>query len=71
MDIINAPFTDRQVKKLNKHQANKEMHPFTCCGNEDCNRMEREDGGILIAQTEGWICPCGKYKQEWCYSSML
>jgi len=25
----------------------------------------RDNEGVLIATTEGWICPCGKYKQEW------
>lgn len=26
-----------------------------------------ENEGILVATEQGWICPCGKYKQDWCH----
>ena len=65
-NIIYAPFSDEQVLKLNEFQKSKKFHPFTC----DCGR-DREDKGILIATNEGWICPCGEYKQNWAHSFMI
>ena len=70
MNQIKAPFTKEQVIKLNEYQHKGNFHPFTC-GGEHCVRSEREDGGLLIATEEGWICPCGKYKQDWCHSFMV
>lgn len=26
--------------------------------------------GILIATKEGWVCPCGYYKQDWAHTFM-
>lgn len=69
-DKIVAPFTEQQVINLNKYQSSGRMHPFTC-GGAECNRSEREDEGILIATTEGWVCPCGKYTQNWAHDFMV
>lgn len=72
--IIQAPFTDDQVEKLKKYQENGIMHPFTCCSPEnisDCQRKNGTSDGHLIPSNEGWICPCGQYKQNWCYDLML
>jgi hypothetical protein len=30
-----------------------------------------EKQGILIATNEGWVCPCGKYKQQWAHKLMI
>lgn len=30
-----------------------------------------ENEGILVATTEGWVCPCGEYKQNWAHSFMV
>lgn len=68
MSKIFAPFTEEQVKNLNIYQ-DSWFHPFTCCGHNGCKRREHNDG-ILIATTEGWICPCGKYKQDWAHAGM-
>ena len=79
MEQIKAPFSQEQVDKLNQFQKTGKFHPFTCCSPEyipECKRAlnqgetyeERE--GILIAKTEGFICPCGKYKQNWAYAFM-
>ena len=29
-----------------------------------------ENEGILIASTQGWVCPCGEYKQDWAHDFM-
>ena len=29
-----------------------------------------ENEGILTASTEGWVCPCGEYKQDWAHDFM-
>lgn len=79
MEKITAPFTIEQVEQLNQYQKNGKFHPFTCCSPEDipeCNRANKsgqtfeEQQGILIATTNGWICPCGKYTQDWAHKSM-
>ncbi len=68
--MIKAPFTEDQVDKLNDYQESERGHPFTCCGEDNCRRPLKFNNGILIATTEGWICPCGKYKQDWAHKFM-
>lgn len=68
MDQIVAPFTNEQVEALNEFQKNPLPHPFTCAGE---NRKECPNDGILIATTDGWVCPCGRYKQYWAFSFMV
>jgi hypothetical protein len=29
-----------------------------------------ENEGMLKATTDGWICPCGEYKQDWAHDFM-
>jgi len=29
-----------------------------------------ENEGLLVATTEGWVCPCGEYKQDWAHEFM-
>lgn len=71
MNKITAPFTDDQVEALNKYQTGTSFHPFTCCSYDDCKRGSQDDQGILIASNEGWVCPCGKWKQNWAWAFML
>lgn len=66
---IKAPFTDAQVRAINDFQNNAFVHPFTCCSHDGCNRSEHNEG-ILKATSEGLICPCGKYTQNWVHSYM-
>lgn len=40
-------------------------------GKLENSRQSCENEGILIATNEGWICPCGKYKQHWAHEHML
>ena len=73
MEKIKAPFTDEQVKKLNKFQNNGKWHPFTCCSPsnvKECLRKKGGNEGLLIATNEGWVCPCGKEKQDWAWDFM-
>lgn len=76
---ISAPFTDEQVNAMNAFQEAGRFHPFTCCSPEEiegCYRKNNigdsyeEKEGILKATNDGWVCPCGKYKQNWAHSFM-
>lgn len=64
---IKAPWTEEQIKDLNARQANPNMHPYTCDRKSlKCQtRQFLAKDGVLIATKEGWICPCGEYKQDW------
>lgn len=53
---ITAPWTEEQVEALKKHQANLQIHPYTC----DC-------GQILTPTTEGWACGKCSYRQNWAH----
>lgn len=77
--VIHSPFTKEQVEKLNEYQEAGKFHPFTCCSPDDiseCTRRNKtgktheENEGILIAKEDGWVCPCGKYTQNWAHSFM-
>lgn len=73
MSKITAPFTDEQVEKLKEWQFNPKVHSFTCCspGIAGCERSNGISEGDLIPRKEGWICPCGEYRQNWCYDFMV
>lgn len=63
-----APWTDDQVRNLNRHQQAGMIHPFTC-GRRD---EHRENPGVLVAEPDGWRCPapgCG-YRQTWAHPFM-
>lgn len=84
MAKIEAPFTDEQVIKLQAWQEsntqylekapgqfiNLPVHPFTCCSHDGCDRLNQPNEGALIPSNDGWVCPCGKYKQNWCHDFM-
>lgn len=53
------------VDFLNKMQRGDCYHPYTCCGFEGCMRPKEYNEGILIATENGYVCPCGKYKQPY------
>lgn len=72
MSIINAPFTEEQIEALKQHQENGMIHPYTCDRKStDCEvRQTPRDfskDGVLIPTTEGWVCPCKKYTQNWAH----
>lgn len=78
---MNKNFSKEHVEMLNKRQREKIHHPYTCDGHNiyECLREsaynDRNNGlkiaysddneGVLIATERGFICPCGKYKQDW------
>lgn len=63
-----APFTEEEVKAFNESQADPRFHGYTCCSTDNegniCDR-QKHNWGMLIATTEGLVCPCGKYTQDW------
>lgn len=64
-----APWTDHEVKLLKIRQEEENMHPYTC-DRESPNCEKKKDwnkDGVLIPTKEGWICPCGDFKQDWYY----
>lgn len=54
--LIYTPWTEEQVKNLNNYQKREDVHEYTC---GYCRKA-------LIATKDGWICVCGKHKQDWC-----
>jgi hypothetical protein len=75
MEQIKAPFTPEQVKNLNVYQQLGHMHPFTGTGMADTeghkSRSNCPDQECLLkATTDGWVCPCGQYKQNWAHAFM-
>ena len=73
MEKINSPFSKDQVENLNHFQMSGIHHPFTCCSagsEQNCERRNGTGEGILKATEQGWICPCGEYKQNWAHSFM-
>lgn len=69
MAHIKAPFTEEQVHKLQEWQEGP-GHPFTCCSHDGCDRLNQPNEGALIPTVDGWVCPCGKWKQDWCHDFM-
>jgi hypothetical protein len=65
--MMTAPWSEEQVAALNKYQKDGRMHPFTCPGEFEQCKAHRE----LIATTNGWVCQCGKYKQNWAHEWMV
>jgi len=56
------------IEELNEQQHCGMIHPYTCDRKaEECEvKLDPRDyskDGILIAMEDGWVCPCGKYKQ--------
>lgn len=71
--VITAPFTKDQIEKLNEWQKSGRFHPFTCCSPRDipeCQRRSRLNDGELIPTENGWVCPCGKFTQNWAHDFM-
>jgi hypothetical protein len=61
-----APWSDEEVKALNRFQGYGFVHPFTC-GNDHGTQDDR----VLVATKDGWICPGCDYKQTWAYEIMF
>ena len=60
---ITAPWSDEQVERLRQHQGNPLFHGYTCPGDHpDC-----KDHRLLLPTSDGWVCVCGRYKQDWAH----
>ena len=62
--IVEAPWTDQQVIRLNRWQRNERVHGFTCPN-------EHEGDRLLIAGNEGWHCPKCAFTQNWAHDFMM
>lgn len=70
MTQIVAPFTPEQVEGLNKFQAHRHVHPFTC-GGDRTDEKHLDGEGRLVATEAGWICPYCDYTQDWAHDFMV
>lgn len=53
---------DEQIEALNRYQRSDNVHPYTCGGNRtDANHLDGE--GVLVATSDGWVCPFCDYRQ--------
>ena len=70
--VLNAPWTDEQVIRLNAFQRKGKMHPFTCPNRSDPwhESFDGNDVGLLIADSDCWYCPYCDYTQDWAHSFM-
>lgn len=75
---MEKPWSQEYVDILNANQNNTRFHPYTCGGgnkgiNPKCERqqvpIDWSKEGKLIATKDGWICPCGEYKQNWAHDN--
>jgi hypothetical protein len=60
--MLEKPFTESEVEKLNQWQTDGRFHPFTC-GSADCRE-------VLVATVDGWVCPKCDYTQDWAHDFM-
>lgn len=64
MKII-APWDVGMVDKLNRLQNDPRFHGYTCPGPVEepgCTEQSK-----LRATAQGWVCPCGMYRQDWAH----
>ena len=57
--------TSEEIELLKNYQNSPKFHPFTCCSYNGCERSENNNWGVLIPTETKWVCPCGKYRQEY------
>lgn len=72
-DLIEAPWDDETVERLNAFQNRPNTHAFTCRNRNDGAHVELRptaDLGQLIATPAGWICADCDYTQGWAFASM-
>lgn len=63
----------QQIKELNDPLYNSEIlvdwQMASVLASRDIPYTD-ENEGVLVATTEGWVCPCGEYKQNWAHAFM-
>lgn len=62
--IIHYKIPPERIKELQEMQNNPMLHGYTCPGNNEFCRTSKYNDGLLIPTPEGWVCPCGEYKQK-------
>jgi hypothetical protein len=71
-DRNEAQWSAEQVEALNDWQTQRLGHPFTCPDRMDGTHPERfGDFGVLVATTDGWVCPDCDYTQDWAWQAMV
>ena len=71
MDQVAKPFTPDMVAELEKHQRERQYHPFTCANRGDGKHGDIDgDTGILVPTVRGWICRYCDYTQDWAHAFM-
>jgi len=65
---VHPPWDADMVSKLNGFQQNPFAHPFTC-GNRD-SAVHNGQESLLVATSNGWICPHCDYTQDWAWAWM-
>jgi hypothetical protein len=70
MTQIKAPWTAEQVAALNRWQNCVYVHPFTC-GSAIQAQEHRDGAAVLMATSDGWICPYCDYRQDWAHDFMF
>jgi hypothetical protein len=77
MTKIVAPWDDATVAALNRWQAAGSVHSFTCTGDRadaaharSAALLGQSDGGVLVANPNGWHCPACGYTQDWAHGFM-
>jgi DNA-binding NtrC family response regulator len=77
MKHIHAPFSPDQVESLNRYQRSGLGHPFTCGNNRGSKAHKKamkvrgdKDLGVLVATSNGWVCPACSYTQQYAYDFM-
>lgn len=58
-------FSEEDIEYLKKYQDNGRFHPYTCCSYNGCVRSDVNNWGTLIPTNNKWVCPCGKYTQDY------
>jgi hypothetical protein len=70
---ITAPWDAATVAALNRWQAAGSVHPFyrhDAAHAQSAALLGQSDGGVLVANPNGWLCPACGYTQDWAHDFM-
>ena len=70
IDTSSPPWTLEQVQGLNEYQSCSWVHPFTCPDHSYHPVTEGQEN-VLVATTDGWVCPHCDYRQLWAHDHMF
>ena len=63
-NVIHYKIPQERIDELKKIQNNPMLHGYTCPGDNQFCRTSKYNDGLLIPTPDGWVCPCGEYKQK-------